>query len=218
MANRSNVGAFAPRVGGGIFYAPAGTELPSNANDPLPEAFQDLGYITSDGVTETIDGLDDGEAQVAWGGIVLRNIADDGATHSFSTQLFELANAAAAQVLYGEENVVSSSNGFSVKINPGAIGTKEFVFVIDTVDKTSSKYLRICIPSGTIYPSGDTQLTHSELNFVEVTINAQPDSNGVTVSKYITNIPDGEAVEPEGDGEPGNNEDSVTDNLELEEV
>ena len=189
MANKNNVGAFSPRIGGGIWYAPKGTTLPADATSDLDEAFKDFGYITTDGVTETIDGLGDGEPQQAWGGVTLRYISDSGATHTFGTELLEITSIDAARVLYGADNITEVSDGFSVKINPSVIGSEEYVFVIDTVDKVSKKFLRIVIGAGTVVPSGDTKLTHTELNFVEVTITAVPDANGVTVEKFIASIP-----------------------------
>lgn len=193
MANKANVGAFAPRVGGGIFFGPTTAELPTSATDELtirPDAFTDLGYITADGLTETIDGLGDGEQQTAWGGAVLRVISGDGATHTFGGALYEVASVDAAKALYGEANVNTTASGYSVAVAPGTIGTIERAFVIDTIDKTSKKFQRIVIPSGVIYPSGDAALVSTELNSVEFTIEAHAGTDGVSAIKYFDTVTD----------------------------
>ena len=53
MANAKNVTAAKPKVGGAVHRAPLGTPLPTDAKSELDKAFESLGYISSDGLTNS---------------------------------------------------------------------------------------------------------------------------------------------------------------------
>lgn len=44
-----------PKATGAVFIAPAGTGLPTDATTPLTEAFKNLGYVSEDGLVESIE-------------------------------------------------------------------------------------------------------------------------------------------------------------------
>ena len=74
------------RVGvtGAVYVAPTGTTLPTDATTSLAVAFDDVGYISEDGVTETQD--TDTNDIVAWqNGAVVRKIqTSHDLTYSFA--------------------------------------------------------------------------------------------------------------------------------------
>ena len=53
MADAKNVTAAKPKVGGAVWRAPLGTTLPTDAKTALDKAFKSLGYISSDGLTNS---------------------------------------------------------------------------------------------------------------------------------------------------------------------
>ena len=50
MANKDNVSAGKPKIGGAVFVAPAGTKMPKTAIEELDKAFKNLGYVSEDGI------------------------------------------------------------------------------------------------------------------------------------------------------------------------
>lgn len=51
--NAQNVSVAKPKVGGAVFVAPVGTDLPTDATTALNAAYQNVGYISEDGVVNT---------------------------------------------------------------------------------------------------------------------------------------------------------------------
>jgi len=51
MSDVNNVSAGKPKIGGAVFVAPIGTELPKDVTTQLNAAFKGLGYCSDDGIT-----------------------------------------------------------------------------------------------------------------------------------------------------------------------
>ena len=72
MTNVNNVSAGKPKIGGAVFVAPIGTELPEDVTTQLNAAFKGLGYCSDDGITNT--NSPETEEQKAWGGDTVLNM------------------------------------------------------------------------------------------------------------------------------------------------
>lgn len=82
-ANAKLVTAAKPKVGGAVHRAPLGTPLPTDAKTELDKAFESLGYISGDGLTNS--NSPSSENTTAWG--------DDNVTGDLETGITVKANS-----------------------------------------------------------------------------------------------------------------------------
>lgn len=167
-----------PKVGGAVYIAPAGTEIPTDASAPLSEDFECIGYISEDGVT--ISEERDSEDMKAWGGDTVKS-SQTSYKETFAFTPIEI-NPAVARMQYGDENVTVEDGKMLVKHNSGAIPEK--VMVIETVPN-SKTVDRIVVPKAQLTEKGDLSLTDSDPMGRESTFTALPDDSGNTAYEYM---------------------------------
>ena len=174
--NKQLVTVGKPKVGGGIYRAPAGTALPTSATAELGEAFQNLGYISEDGLTNE---RENDEEIKAWGGdIVMRTMTD-----TFGFTLIEAMNVDALKAVYGDDNVTGTlETGISIVAND--IMQANSVFVIDMIFQ-GGVMKRIVIPNGQVTEVGELTYADNEIVGYETTVQANMDANGNTHYEYI---------------------------------
>lgn len=177
----ANVSAAKPGVGGGIWMAPAGTTLPTDASTALAAAFKSLGYVSEDGVTRGT-ALDSTTVR-AWGGDVVA-LLNNGKTETFRFQLIEPDNLDALGLAYGEATG-TLADGITVKSKADL--TAPHPFVISTL-MANNIHKRLVIPSGVVTAIGDTVYVDNQAVGVEVTITAIADSSGVTCYDYMKTV------------------------------
>ena len=87
---------------GGLYVAPFGTDLPDDVDAPLDAAFKNLGYISADGVSITIDSATN--PIEVWGGDEIGSLRD---TYSieYSMQLYQVLSPEVNAALFGDDNV-----------------------------------------------------------------------------------------------------------------
>jgi len=172
-----------PQVGGAVFRAPLGTELPTNATDTLNSAFEELGYCSDDGVTssqstETFE-------NVAWGGDTV-NSGIKSKTVSLKAKLIEALNVATLKAVYGEDNVTGDlDTGITVKVN--STDVEESSWVVDMIMR-GGVVKRIVVPDVKLSEIGDVVYKDDESVGYEITLKALPDDDNQVQYEYIQKI------------------------------
>lgn len=103
--NGSRVAAAKPKVGGGLYRAPLGTALPTDASTPLPAAFVCLGPISEDGIQPSRDTSI--EKVKEWDGSTLASLLSD-ESRTFESLLYGVHDADVLNFVFGEDNVTTT--------------------------------------------------------------------------------------------------------------
>ena len=176
MANAKNVTAAKPKVGGAVHRAPLGTPLPTDAKSELDRAFESLGYISSDGLTNS--NSPSSENTTAWGGdTVLTQQTEKPDTFAYT--LLEALNPAVLKSVYGDKNVTGTLE--TVKANSDE--QQDCCWVIDMVMKNNAAK-RIVIPDAAVSAVGDITYSNGAVGY-NTTLTAVPDDHGNTHYEYI---------------------------------
>lgn len=170
MANTvANVSTGKPSVSGGIWRAPYGSTLPTDATTALGAAFKCLGYISEDGVTNS--NSPETDSVKAWGGdevLTLQTSKPD----QFSYTMIEAVNVDVLKSVYGDDNVSGTlSTGITVRANSDQ--QEPAAYVIETILK-GGVLKRIVIPNATLSELSEVTYKDDEAIGYNVTINAMP--------------------------------------------
>lgn len=173
-----------PKVTGGIRFAPLGTAMPTDARTELNAKFENGGYVSEDGLVETIDASDD--KIKAWGGDIVKIVRTEHSV-SYTFTLMESASATALKLLFGEENVqvaaATSSKGRQITVKKTAAMTPRRAFVFDMADIPAA--IRVAVEDGQPSISGDVNFTDGDAIAYEVTVEAFPNGAGVKSTLMI---------------------------------
>lgn len=178
--NAQNVSVTKPKVGGAIFVAPLGTELPTDATTALDVAFENVGYISEDGVVNT--NSPDTDTIKEWGGASVGKI-DNGKDDTWQFTMIEALNLAALKLVYGPDNVSGTlKEGITIKANSNE--QADVCMVIDMILKGGA-LKRVVLPSAGVSEVGEVTYAATSAIGYQTTLLATPDAEGNTHYEYI---------------------------------
>lgn len=184
MANNANkVFVGKPLVTGGIYAAPVGTALPTDAIASLAAAFLAVGYVTDDGLTKTINR--DTSNVLAWGGDLIA-VTQKSFTAQFKFKMAEYLNATPQGLLYGTSNVTTTT----------ATGTDSTAVAVTSAPPPHNSWviemrqgngrIRLVIPDGMISDQGDVVYKDDDVASLEVTVTSFIDISSRYFYEYMT--------------------------------
>ena len=163
----SNVSTGKPNPAGAIYWAPAGSTLPTDATTALDAAFKALGYISEDGLTNA-NGIET-ETIKAWGGDIVA-VPQTDFTDTFQFKCIEVLNLDVLKFIYGADNVSGAlATGITVKANAG--DKPAGVFVCDMAMRDGAKK-RVVAPNAKLTELGDITYVDNDVAGYEATITA----------------------------------------------
>lgn len=179
-ANAANVTTGTRRFDGGIYIAPLGTAVPTDASTDLGAEYKNLGYVSEDGVVNSLNKTSKDIKE--WGGDTVMTV-NTGQNDTFKLKYIESMNLEVLKSIYGSENVTESNGAVTVKVNAKDAGAA--VYVIDMA-QNGGRLKRIVIPRGTVSALGDIVYKNDTPVGYDVTISAGLDTNGNTHYEYIS--------------------------------
>ena len=169
------------RVAGGAWYAKTGGALPNDATTALASTFTDLGYLSDDGLTDTID--KNFTDVTAWGGDRVLSVLTS-QTESFKFAMLE-TTLDTLKVVYGSDNVTDNDGVISVKHN--AKGNETFTFMFE-IAMTGNRIKRIVVPSAVVTNLDDVEYKDGDAINYSIELAALPDTDGNTAYEYISAV------------------------------
>lgn len=180
MSDVKNVTAGKPKVGGAMYRAPLGTVLPTDAVTQLDQAFKALGYISTDGLTNS--NTAEHTAVKAWGGDTVLNDQTD-KKDTFKFTLIEALNPEVLKAAYGNKNVEGNlDKGITIKANSEE---QEACCWVAEMILREGALKRIVIPNGQVTTIGDIVYKEGAPVGYETTVSAMPNEKGDTHYEYI---------------------------------
>lgn len=181
MANNTaaNVSTGRPNIAGGVYVAPKGTTLPTDATTALDIAFNCLGYVSEDGLENSND-LTMSDIKEWGGAIVYRSLTE--MIDNFSLTLIESENIDVLKAVYGSDNV--KDNNGTIEVEVKTEDPEEMVWVFE-LSLRGNKKKRIVVPDGAVTSRETISYTAEDAIGYGITVSAYPDADGSTHKEYI---------------------------------
>jgi len=180
MNDSSKVSFGKPKSTGAVYVAPYGTVLPTTATAALNAAFKGLGYVSEDGLVNSVE--TDTENVNAWGGDLVL-VGQTTFSETFMVNLIETSSEA-LKVYYGEDNVtVDGTGSITIVQNNEQLPAVSVVFELVL---TGGRIKRIVVPNAQIADrSGEITYVDGEAISYPALFTAYPDADGNTHTEYI---------------------------------
>lgn len=170
--DKSNITIGLPKAGGAVYFAPLGSELPTDASTGLSEDFVNLGYISEDGVTHSV--AEETDEIRAWGKDIVM-ISQTSYSETVQLNLLETIRESVLQFIRGTENVSIGEDG-SVASGTTGDALPRGIVVVETIQNNGAaepRYHRLVFGDCQISDrSGDVTYNNSDPLTYPVTLQA----------------------------------------------
>lgn len=171
------------QTAGGLYIAPAGTPLPEDVDEPLHELFKSCGYVSSDGVTISIDGST--TPIEVWSGERIGALRDAFAIE-YSMSLYQVLSPHVNAVIFGDGSVstaaATAEHGNRMKVAISARMPKVASLVLDAFFEDKS--IRQVCELVQMSDIDDITLVHNEPMAFQPTFSVYRGANGDHVVQY----------------------------------
>lgn len=172
-------------VTGAVYAGPTSATAPTSATSSVAATFNDMGYVSEDGVTEAYD--EDVEDIQAWqGGAIVRTLISS----SKATLAFTMIETKASTLeLYHKGSTVENIGAGSYKIDVVTPGVVRKSFILDVLD--GDKHIRMYVRDGEVTERGEITYVNDETISYPVTITCYPVNVGgkdVVMTKYSDDV------------------------------
>ena len=183
MNTATNVSTGKPKVTGGVWRAPKGTAVPTDATSALSSAYNCLGYVSEDGVENTNDMSV--STIKAWGGLVVYRSLEE-LNDEFGFALIESLNPDVLKAVYGEDNVTIDASG-NIDVAVKAEDPIEGVWIFELALR-GGVARRIVVENGAIV--GREPITYNDSDPISygITLAAYPGADGATHHEYTAAV------------------------------
>ncbi|MFD9949685.1 hypothetical protein ACFWYW_55635 [Nonomuraea sp. NPDC059023] len=168
-------------VTGAVYAGPTSATAPTSATSSVPAAYNDMGYISEDGVTEAYD--EDTQDIQAWqGGAIVRTLISS----SKATLQFTMIESKASTLeLFHKGSTMESLgvNGYKIDVKTPNVVRKKFI--LDVLD--GDKHIRIYVPDGEVTERGEITYVNDDTISYNVTVTCYPVAD-VVLTKFSDDV------------------------------
>ena len=162
LNNTANVSVGKGVEGGYMFTAPVGTVLPTDYATPLGEEWTNVGFLTDEGVTRSLDAQSDTYKDLNGDDIYT---AISSRTRTLALQFAEVNTRSLAEV-YGEQNVIEENDLIKVRHNNAEVPHRSIV--LELVMRDGRRWRRV-IEDAQVTDWSDETVVSSQLLVMGVT-------------------------------------------------
>ena len=166
-------------LSGAVSVGPLGSPAPTSAASPIPPAYVDVGYISSDGIEESYD--EDTQEIVAWQGAAVVRKSIKQSTAELKLTMIETSGVTLELYHKGSHVVSDGAGGWRLDVRGPNADPRSFI--IDVIDGT--KLIRIYVPNGEVTERGAAKYINDDAVGYEVTITCYP-VDDVVMTKFST--------------------------------
>lgn len=176
--------------GGTIFVAPVGTTMPTNIDTALNAAFEEVGFISEDGITVSA-GVETAEINAFQSFYAIRRLVTGRSLDlGFALREWREVNLLLA---FGGGEVTEAAGVYTY--TPPAAGDALFERAMVVEWRDGDKDYRLCVPRGVVTEAVETNITRSAAADLPVTFSVLTDDSETAAWSLISNDP---GLEPAG--------------------